>query len=182
MKSVMQLNAFAARLALKLGAPGVVGIGVLVFLAGLYISALRPEHARLAEMQQELAQATQRGAQAAARPQSNAEKLAAFYAAFPTADQLPDLLGKVYVAAKDQNLRLEQGEYRLVARQGGALTQFQIVLPVRGSYPQIRKFVDAALEQVPTLSLDSIHFERQKVGDATIDAKVRLLVYLGHKA
>ena len=176
-------NPMAARLAANLGAPGIVGVGLLVFLAALYFSALRPEQARLAQLQQELSQARERKAQAAApRAQSSAEKLATFYAAFPGAAQLPDLLGTVFAGARRQGLRLEQGEYRLVGSAGGALTQFQITLPIRGSYPQIRKFVDGALEEVPTLSLDSIHFERQKVADTTVEAKVRLIVYLGKKS
>jgi hypothetical protein len=42
--------------------------------------------------------------------------------------------------------------------------------------------VDGALIDVPTLSLDSIQFERQKVGDASVDAKVKLVVYLGQRS
>lgn len=165
-----------------LGAPGAVGVGLLVFLAAFYFSAVRPEQARLGELHQVLSQAQQRKAQAVARPQSSAEKLASFYAAFPGNAQLPDLLGKVFLSAKNQGLRLEQGDYRVIGGAQSALTQFQMTLPVRGSYPQIRKFVDAALEDVPTLSLDSIQFERQKVGDTTVEAKVRLVVYLGKKS
>jgi Tfp pilus assembly protein PilO len=177
-----RLNLYVAKLALLLGAPGIVGIGLLVFLAAFYFSALRPEQARLGELRQELAQAQQRKTQTVARPQSSTEKLASFYAAFPGNEELPDLLGKIFASAKRQGLRLEQGEYRVVGGAGSALAQFQITLPVRGTYPQIRKFVDGALEDVPTLSLDSIHFERQKVADTTVEAKVRLAVYLGRRS
>jgi len=182
MNAVKNFGAALARMLARLGAPGVVGAGLLVFLAALYVSSVRPERARLEELQQELSQAARHKAEDAARPQSGAEKLALFYGAFPDAAELPNLLGKIFVAAKDQGLRLEQGEYRVVGGADSALTRFQITLPVRGSYPQIRKFVDAALEQVPTLALDSIHFERQKVADATVEAKIRLVVYLGRKA
>ena len=57
--------------------------------------------------------------------------------------------------------------------------RYQFTLPVRGTYPQIRKFVDGALADVPALSLDSIQFERRKIGDATVDAKLKLVVFLG---
>ena len=181
MNGMRSLGASVARALAMLGAPGVIGAGLLVFLGALYVSAVRPEQARLGELQAELSQAQQRKTQDAVRPPSSTETLDAFYAAFPGGEQLPDLLGKVFLAAKSQDLRLEQGEYRVVGGAGSVLTQFQITLPVRGSYPQIRKFVNAALEEVPTLSLDSIHFERQKVADAAIEAKVRLIVYLGKK-
>jgi hypothetical protein len=56
------------------------------------------------------------------------------------------------------------------------------MLPVRGTYPQIRKFVDGAMAEVSTLSLNSIQFDRQKVGDPMVDATVKLTVYLGKKS
>jgi len=176
------LNLSAARTMSVLGTPGAVGAGLLVFLTAVYFSAVLPEQARLGELRQELAQSQQRKAQTAARPQSDVEKLAAFYAAFPQAGQLPELLGKIFHSAEDQGLLLEQGEYRIVGGAGSTLAQYQITLPVHGTYPQIRKFVDGALQEVPTLSLDSIHFERQKVADNGVDAKIRLVVYLGRKS
>jgi hypothetical protein len=64
----------------------------------------------------------------------------------------------------------------------GRVMRYQVTLPVRGTYPQIRKFVDGALAQVPALSLDGIQFERRNIGDATVDAKIKFVVYLGKKS
>jgi Tfp pilus assembly protein PilO len=167
----------------SLGLHGIVGLGLLVFMGAFYFSTLYPEQRRLEELRQEIANGqSERSASTDAKsPKNQTERLAAFYGAFPKPRDLPDLLEKVYAAAARQTLKLEQGEYRVTRDNAGGLNQFQLTLPVRGSYPQIRKFVDAALIDVPTLSLDSIHFERQKVGDASVDAKVKLVVYLGQK-
>lgn len=169
----------------SLGWPGILGLGLLVFVCGFYFSTLRSDQSRLDELRQHIAKSREQvaappgDAGAAATP---ADRLAAFYGFFPRPADLPDLLQKVFAAAKGQGLRLERGEYRVLRDNAGALTQFQITLPVRGSYPQIRRFVDRAMAEVATLSLDSIQFERQKVGDAQVDAKVRLAVYLGKKS
>lgn len=181
------MNRFHAsfnRGAASLGLPGILGLGLLVFIGGFYFSTLYPEQLRLADLRRDIATArSERSARADAdRAKTPMDRLAAFYGAFPQSSDLPDLLEKVFAAAKRQTLKLEQGEYRVIRDNAGGLTQFQLTLPVRGSYPQIRKFVDGALIDVPTLALDSIQFERQKVGEAAVDAKVKLVVYLGQRS
>lgn len=170
----------------SLGWPGILGLGLLALVCGFYLSTLRSDQSRLDELREQIAKAREQGAAApsgdAGAPAAPADRLAAFYGFFPRPADLPDLLQKVFAAAKGQGLRLEHGEYRVLRDNAGALTQFQITLPVRGTYPQIRKFVDGAMAEVATLSLDRIQFERQKVGDAQLDAKVRLAVYLGKKS
>jgi Tfp pilus assembly protein PilO len=171
--------------AASLGWPGVLGLGLLVFVCSFYFSTLRADESRLDDLRQEIATAReQRAAPAdgAGAPTTPTDRLAAFYGFFPRPADLPDLLEKVFDAAKGSGLQLEHGEYRVLRDNAGALTQFQLTLPVRGTYPQIRKFVDGAMAEVSTLSLDSIQFERQKVGDALVDAKIKLAVYLGKKS
>lgn len=166
----------------NLGWSGILGLGLLAVAGGLYFSTLRPQQSRLDDLHQQAAKMrAQQAAPAAAQrpPQTAAERLAAFYGFFPSANKLPDLLEKVFAAANGQGLQLAQGEYRTLSDSAGGLTQFQVTLPVHGSYPQIRKFVDVAMAEVPALSLDSIQFDRQKVGDPTLDAKVKLTLYLG---
>jgi hypothetical protein len=146
---------------------------------------LRADQSRLDDLRLEIVKAREQRAAPAAdagAPTTPSDRLAAFYGFFPRPADLPDLLEKVFAAAKGSGLQLEHGEYRVLRDNAGALTQFQLTLPVRGTYPQIRKFVDGAMAEVSTLSLDSIQFERQKVGDAQVDAKIKLAVYLGTKS
>jgi hypothetical protein len=171
--------------AASLGWPGILGLGLLVVACGFYFSTLRSEQSRLDDLRQQIAKAREQRAAPAGEAQAPAtpsDKLAAFYGFFPKPTDLPDQLQKVFAVAKAQGLKLEQGEYRLLKDNAGALSQFQVTLPVQGTYPQIRKFVDGALAEVSTLSLDSIQFERQKVGDAQVEAKVKLVVYVGNRS
>jgi len=169
----------------SLGWPGILGLGLLVFAGGIYFSTFPSEQSRLDDLRQQIVKAReQRAAEAsgAGAPLTPADRLAAFYGFFPRPNDLPDLMEKVFAAAKGQGLQLERGEYRVVWDSGGGLTQFQVMLPVRGTYPQIRKFVNGAMAEVSTLSLNSIQFDRQKVGDPMVDATVKLTVYLGTKS
>ena len=177
-----QLNDLLGPVGARLGWHGMLGIALLVSVVGFYALALAPQQLRIEDLQRESVQLRQQAKSAQKDvPQGPEEKLAAFYAFFPPSKDLPDLLEKVFGAAKRQTLALEHGEYRALKENVGSLMRYQFTLPVRGTYPQIRKFVDEALAEVPALALDSIQFERRKIGDATVDAKVKMVVYLGNK-
>jgi hypothetical protein len=166
----------------SLGWPGILGLGLFVFVTAFYFSTFRPEQARLGEIQAEVSKLVESRTRAVEAPKSSGEKLTAFYQFFPPTGHIADLLGKIYAAADKQSLQLDHGEYKAVGDTVGRLTNYQITLPVKGTYPQIRKFVAAALAEVPNLSLDSIQFERQKVGEPTVEAKVKLVLYLGQRS
>ena len=171
--------------AASLGWPGILGLGLLVLVCGFYFSTLSFEQSRLDDLRQQIAKTRDQRAASADEvkgPTTPADKLTAFYGFFPRPGDLPGLLEKIFAAAKAQGLQLEHGEYRVLTDNAGGLTQFQLTLPVRGTYPQIRKFVDGAMAEVPSLSLDSIQFDRPKVGDSTLNANVKLAVYLGKKS
>jgi hypothetical protein len=171
------------RLAGSFGPSGLAGCLLIAAAATFYAGVLLPQQARLEELRDQhwqQRQAAQRPTGEA--PLAPAQKLAVFYGSFPAANALPDQLEVVYRAARQQSLALEQGEYRAAKDTLEQIMRYQITLPVRGTYPQIRKFVDGALLGVPALALESIQFERQKIGDPMVEAKVRFVVYLGKKA
>ena len=167
----------------SLGWPGILGLGLLAFIAGFYFSTFRTEQMRLEDLHSEVSKLEEKRSRAASEePKTPSDRLNAFYGLLPPSDHIADLLGKIFGVADQQTLILEQGEYRAVRDNVSRLTHYQIMLPVKGTYPQVRKFVAAALAEVPNLSLDSIQFERQKVGDSMVDAKVKLVLYLGQRS
>ncbi|MEI7535564.1 MAG: type 4a pilus biogenesis protein PilO [Comamonadaceae bacterium] len=166
----------------KLGWQGLLGAALLVLVAVLYFASLRPEQSELQSLQRQIESARHSVASPAgdaAPAHTPAQQLDAFYASFPNTAELPALLEKVFACARQQGLQLELGEYRVSRDSADGLTQFQLTLPVRGSYLQIRRFMASAMTGVTTMSLDSIQFDRQKVSDSTLTAKVKLTIYLG---
>jgi hypothetical protein len=51
-------------------------------------------------------------------------------------------------------------------------------LPLSGEYPKIRRFLSDLRAEIPIVSLEEVEFERQKVGDQKVEAKVRLVIFL----
>jgi Tfp pilus assembly protein PilO len=165
-----------------LGLPGKLGlILTAAFLGYLFVVALPAKmHGtqsaqRIAELSMQMDAAARNKANAAMTP---AEKLAEFYRAFPKETTIPDWLGKIYAIADKQKLALEIGEYSLTQVKAGQLNQFRIVFPVKGNYPQIRKFIAATLATAPALALDSIDLKRDKVGESVADGRIVFLLYL----
>lgn len=165
-----------------LGIPGILGLVLWGFAAAFYFSVLVPAQVRLdtarsaaAALQQRMAHA---GSVVAGREIEVSDQLAEFYRLFPDEKSAPDWIGKIVESAQRSGLSLDQGEYQPVGETSGRLTRLQMTLPLRGEYARIRQFLALTRANVPVVALEQIQFERQKIGDPLVDAKIRLVLYL----
>ncbi|MBI3562999.1 MAG: type 4a pilus biogenesis protein PilO [Gammaproteobacteria bacterium] len=169
----------------RLGREGLLGLGLIALSMGLYGFVVQPLQQQQAELQSEIL-ALQNKLNHSAAAQANAavspsEQLAAFYKFFPAAASAPGWLDKIYNAARAQGLVLEQGEYHPTPERAGRLLRYQVSLPVKGTYLQIRKFLGTVLAAIPTASLDHVGFERQKIGETLIEANIKFSLYLDQR-
>ena len=159
----------------RLGTPGVLGIGVLLFCALFYFSGVRPLEREL-EAQQAVAERLKSRTPVQLVSRDRADELRRFHALFPPIDQLPQELERVYAIARAAHLQVHQGEYRLESR-GAGLVAYRVTFPIRGTYTQLRQFVDVTLKEMSTVALDTLRFERKKAGDPQLEAQVRLTLH-----
>jgi hypothetical protein len=167
---------YLRNIAESFGAAGVLGLGVLLFCALFYFSGVKPLERELAEEQAAAERLKQRTPLQLVSSRDRGEELRRFYALFPTLDQLPKELDRVYAIAKGADLQVQQAEYRLEARPNG-LIAYRVTFPVRGTYGQIRNFVSATLHDMSIASLDQLRFERKKANDTQLEAQVRLTIH-----
>jgi len=172
-------RALLARRLRRLGAPGVVALGVLFFCAAFWLSALAP----LAERHRNAGELVARlkAARASGQP-SAGDGLEAFYRLFRDGKGGSDWLQVIYRLARAENLQLRQGTYRYDQAQDARLARYEITLPVTGTYTQIRRFVAMVLNEVPIASLDGIGFERKRVDDPHVEAQVKFTLFLDSAA
>ena len=57
-----------------------------------------------------------------------------------------------------------------------------MTLPLKGEYPQIRRFLAALPAELPIVALENVQFERQKVADPNVEARIRLVLFLGRES
>ena len=173
----MTLRAFINRGLAALGVPGVIGLGLIVFCVALYDSTIYESKQQLTEKEAKLSQFQKTSTHRSASP-SAMGPLSDFYEFFPASSSLPQWLEKAYALAATEGLDTPQGEYRMIENPQQRIVAYQVVLPMRGTYPQLRRFVATTLNELPFVSLDDLRFERQRSEDAAVDAQVRLTFYL----
>jgi hypothetical protein len=161
----------------RLGAAGVLGIGLALACVGFYVSALAPLEQEAAAQRLALERLKTRTPHRPVSSGGREEDLRRFQALFPSASELTGEVENVHRLARRAGLDLAQGEYRLERRTTG-LWAYRVTLPVRGSYAQVRQFIGHVLKDMPTASLDAVRFDRRKAGDAQLEAQVRLTIYL----
>ena len=164
-----------------LGWPGVLGVALALLAVAVTLSVVQAKTTRLAELKRESVSLKTRIEQAAKSgiPETGSQaELAQFYDFFAGA-HLTEWLNKLYAAAAAQKLVLEQGEYRITPDKSGKLARYQITLPVKGSYLQIRQFVAQALADVPVAALEDINFKRETIGTTQLEARIKFTLFLG---
>ncbi len=152
-----------------------VALCVVAYVAGIAPLAKRVAAQRAGIAQLRTAQAGTPGAPVVRAP---AEQLESFYAFFPGDDLVPAVLERLFAAAARENLDLPQGDYRVAKESTGRLIRYEIMLPLKGSYPGLRRFIAQSLQETPALSLQGASFVRQGAGDIGVDAQVRLALYV----
>ena len=172
-----QARAFAWR-----GGPLAV-VAVVVFGGALMVHAalLWPLRESSAALQNDIARVEALRNSAAAvgpsEPASPAEQLAQFYRFFPAPIRASDDLARLHEVAISQELQIDQASYRMVRDRGGKLSLYEISLPVRGEYTQLRKFISQAAMELPHLALDGITFQRQQAGDALLESQIKFTLF-----
>lgn len=128
------------RLLDELGVVGVIGVGLLAFCAMYYFSSYRVAVRETQSLQQKR-EAGNKTSAASSRIQSPEIQLQAFYDSFPKSSAAPDAIARINEVALANGLMLEQGEYSVVRKEGDKLAQYGVVLPLKGDYIHLRKFI-----------------------------------------
>ena len=165
----------------RLGWRGFAGLLFLGVAAAIYWGAIAPARTQIRTLQHDALSVrtfSRTAAEAAKSAPGYEAWLDQFYRLLPAKASAPDWLRIIFSAARAQALGLEQGEYKITVDRNGRLLAYEIGLPVRGSYVQVRKFVADVLDQIPAIALDEIVIKRETVNESRIDASIRFTLFL----
>lgn len=167
----------------RLGSTGTFGLLLLAGSLALVFFVLLPasrnaERLALQLQQRESRLAAERQDRVKQAQRSPESQLAEFYQAFPGREQLLVCLGKIHELADQQTLKLDQAQYKFAAESGSRLAHYQIALPVSGSYPQLRRFIELALAELPALELHDLVFKRDGIDKENVDAQLQFVLYV----
>ena len=163
----------------RAGVVGGVGLALLIAAAVFDVLAVTPAREHLAALQSRLDRADSRGAsEAALRSSPDPSRIQEFVEFFPPLDTAPQWLKNIYAIAEREKLELLRGTYRVSEDPALTLVRYTVSLPVRGRYPQIRRFIAATLNEVPIVSLEGVVLQRDKISDDVVEANVALTLHL----
>jgi Tfp pilus assembly protein PilO len=155
-------------------------IGLVVLALGLYALAVRPLASQAQSLRERVAGLESHAGDQSrvAQPVRPASQLAVFYEQLPDVAQAPEVVRQLHAHAHSAGLMLERGEYRPLPDTSAKLVRYQIVLPVKGSYPQVRQFLAGAMREMPELALDSIGFLRDKGASGPLEVQLQFTAFL----
>ena len=156
------------------GRTGLSGIALLlaglVFLASVHLPLTREVETLRSQVKLSRAQAVNTQA-------SVAESDTALLHSLPGRAQMPALLGVLLRQADNAHLTIDTGKYETTALKSGGVVSYQVSFPVTGSYPQVRQFIDATLAALPAVAVTELSLTRKTVGDASVEAQIRLTAF-----
>jgi len=148
----------------------------------LFVFATQPLKARIAERGAELKRIESEAHAAATTlaPEKSLleERLAAFNATLCDTARRNAFVGTVFEQAARQGLSLAQAEYKLDYDKAGGFSTYQVTIPVRGTSPRVRKFVDATLAEIPCAAIEDVDFKREAIAASETEARLRFLFFL----
>jgi Tfp pilus assembly protein PilO len=165
-----QVKTLLFRLRAELGPVGMAAICMLAAAAVFFVLVLQPLEERSNAVQSRI---PTRMAQAA----PSGEKVATVYQYLNKPEETTDWLAKLYAIGSATGVNLSSATYRTQAAAAGPLERTEIVLPLAGSYGQMRDFLKRSLAEIPVMSLDQVSLKRDNRRDGTLQAEVRLTLH-----
>jgi type VI protein secretion system component VasK len=168
----------APPVALAAGALILLGTGAVAWLLHATLLLEEEEAALKARLARPAATAQVAIAAPAQMPPPVVDNLEQFYATLGQRRYAEQQVKTLFGLARKSGLVLSQGEYKSAWDRNARVHTYQLNLPVKGSYAAIWQFALSALRAIPFASLDDISFRRDSIGDATVEARLRLTLYL----
>lgn len=173
---------FSDRLVSRIGRSGIAGIGIFVFCVMFYYSGALPASREVETLRIEALQleASSRNAlrQPGAGETDPQARLTALLRDLPGEDSISEITGKMFQAARKNQMILKTGNYQVIPEKSGRLGRYQMTFQTDAPYYLIRFFVRDILQEVPALSLDDISFQRQQVSAPKAETTLKFTLLL----
>lgn len=164
----------------RLNLIGKIGLGLFTLSVVFFGAAVLPQKENVLKLKEQAAsmqQRTQAEAAVTTKLDDN-QALQVFYDFFPSIDSSPYWIKELDRIAKKHKVELSRSDYRLMQEQDSKLARYEMILPVHGSYPQIRAFIADMLETIPAIALVDIALKRENIKSGKLDARLSVNLYL----
>lgn len=153
----------------RIGVAGMAAIGLLaaaLFFSNFMVKPLEQRNALLKE-----------SASRKTNTAPSGEKVAAVYAYLQKEEDTTDWLAKLHGIGTATGIQMRAASYSTKPAEG-RIVRYEIVLPVAGSYAQIRDFLKRAQAEIPVMSIDQVTLKKDEKKGGAIHAEMRLTLHM----
>ena len=100
-----------------------------------------------------------------------------FYDLLPAQKDANSKITAILNVATNTGLVIDKVEYDQPL-SASSLIQYQIKLPLKGSYIQIRQFINQVLNTLPSIALNDISLRREDITTDQLEARIQFTLYL----
>jgi hypothetical protein len=153
---------------------------LMVAAAATHWLVLQPVRESLAATRAELSreQVAAHARPAPSRAVPEAKQLAATRAVLQQAPQAAELVLRISGMAQAEQIALPQSEYVQQFHTTTQVHQAHVTQSVRASYPQLRRYIEAVLRDIPSASLDQVTVRRDNVGQSQLEVRLRWSLWM----
>jgi Tfp pilus assembly protein PilO len=162
-----------------LGWKGLAGLVLIIGSLSYLIIVAVPKAQQLQRLQMEMTTVKANPKQSDSnRNNSDPSDIArTFYDVLPTQTEASSKISAILRVATDNGLVINKVEYEQPLSVL-PLIQYQIKLPLTGSYMQIRQFINQVLNTLPSIALNNISLKREDIATDLVDAQIQFTLYL----
>jgi len=167
----------------QLGWQGVLGLIFIAISILLLIFVLVPSTKKMDALNLSFAElkANKSKGNAEVKPDSQLDVIATLNALMPKQNEANNKIAQILHAATSVGLATDKVDYA-AQTYSSSFIKYQIKFPTQGSYIQIRQFINAVLNALPTLALADINLKREDIGSDLIDANIQFNLYVSKNA
>ncbi|MBX3617715.1 MAG: hypothetical protein KF839_11385 [Nitrosomonas sp.] len=172
----------------RLGNSGKIGFGLIIAASIYYALAVIPQETELQKLKDRAvslqAQIVSKKSSSdgtggeTGQKMSSDQALQVFYDFFPRIDSSPFWIRELVGLAQKRGVELASSEYRLINESDARLARYEMILPVKGNYSQIRAFIADALEAVPAMAISAVAIKRENTTADKLDVRLEINLYL----
>jgi hypothetical protein len=169
------MTAALLRVREALGAAGLAALALFTGAAVFHLAVLEPLELRHEALKDRVARQAPRAQPG--QPGSAADKVSAVYEFLKRGEQPTDWLAKLHAIGAATGVQLKSASYR-TQQSEGRIVRYEIVLPLAGSYAQIRDFLQRSGAEIPVMSIDQLTLKRENRNQPALQAELRLTLHM----
>ncbi len=183
----VQINQLPVRLRwqiARLGTIGKLGVGLFVVTGIFFLTAVLPQEGELQSLQDRAEVLQSKPQRADGKTELPSQKIGGdqalqlFYEFFPRIDSSPFWIRELVRVANKQGIEINSSDFRLSIDKGERLARYEMILPIKGRYPQVRAFIAEITEAVPTMAIVGMAIKRENVGSTQLEVRLEVNLYL----